>query len=737
MTFLNPFLLVGLAAAAIPIILHLLNLRKLRTVEFSSLQFLKELQKTKMRRLKIRQLLLLLVRTLIIIALVLAFSRPALRGSFAGTIGTHAKTTIVVILDDSPSMSIRNERGVLFTQAKQAVIDILNLMKEGDELYLVKLSDVRHKDMFTPSHTGAAVKAALDQLSPTHETAPFRDALGAAARILAESRNFNQEIYLVTDGQATQFTSSASQDSTDLFDDRAKLFLIETGSQQQGNVGLTSAEIKTQIVTQNKPVNLQAVARNFSATPVKNSVMSVYLDGARVVQQSLDIAAEGSATANVSVIPKRRGTLQGYLQLEDDLLDLDNKRFFVLNVPENIKVLLVGGTEQEVRLPLLALTLGGDTSFAGLFSTQKIAGAQLSSTDISKFDILICSNVKEFSPTEAERLAQFVKAGGGLMLFPGKESNIANYNETLFARLAIPQATPAIGTSVAAQQGQSQSFLSFDKIDFAHPLFMGLFEPQLEKRSATPSVESPRIYTSITTTAGRQGHEVITLSNGSGFLTEYPAGSGRTLLFSVEAGLTWSDFPVKGLFAPLLHRATVYLAAQGQAPLSFVAGNDIKVTVRLKGEREGESYVLTSPGGIDERVVPRFLSTSGMATFESAHASEAGIYALHRVTATHTGSTEARGIIQAIAVNVDPAESDLRRVDDNDLATFFKRVGVNPQQVRQLPVMQRIDTVVLESRFGVELWKYFIGLAVLLALIEMALGREGKAGQVTLEPART
>ena len=83
MTFLNPFMLFGLAAAAIPILLHLLNLRKLKTVEFSSLRFLRELQRTRMRRIRLRQWILLALRTLLILCLVLAFSRPALKGSLA------------------------------------------------------------------------------------------------------------------------------------------------------------------------------------------------------------------------------------------------------------------------------------------------------------------------------------------------------------------------------------------------------------------------------------------------------------------------------------------------------------------------------------------------------------------------------------------------------------------------------------------------------------------------------
>jgi hypothetical protein len=648
---------------------------------------------------------------------------------------------MIIILDDSPSMSIRNERGVVFEQAKHAATDILNLMKEGDEVYLIKLSDVRHKDGFTPSFSPGVIQAALNELSLTHETTPFREALGVAAKILADARNFNQEIYLITDCQRTQFTLPTSQDSTKLFDDRVRLFLIDAGStqsrQSRDNVGVVSAEIKTQIITLNKPVILQSSVRNFSATPVRNSVMSVYLDNRRVVQQSLDIVPDGSATANVSVIPKRRGTLQGYLQLEDDLLDLDNKRFFVMNVPENIRVLLVGSSERDVRLPFLALTLGGDTSFAGLFTTQQIAKSQLSSTDISKYDVLICCNLKDFSSTEAERLARFAGDGGGLMIFPGRESDIAKYNETLFKRVGIPPASVTDAPALSTPPAQSQGFLSFDKIDFAHPLFAGVFEQQFGKRQSSPSVESPRIYKTITTIAGRQGHEIITLTNGSGFLTEYPSGQGRVLLFAVEAGLTWSDFPVKGLFAPLLHRATVYLAAQGQAPPSFTVGDNIKATVRLRNEREGVSYVLRSPNGVDERIVPRFLSTSALATFESSHSSEAGIYTLRQVSATRTSSSELEGIIQAIAVNVDPSESDLHRVDDKDIQTFFDTVGLKPEQVKQLPTREKIDNAVLETRFGVELWKYFIALAVLLALIEMALGREGKSGQVIPQPAKS
>ena len=716
MTFLNPFLLLALSAAAIPVIIHLLNLRKLKTVEFSSLQFLKELQKTKMRRVKIRQILLLILRTLLIILIVLTFARPALRGSL-GSIGTRAKSTLVIILDDSPSMAVRDESGVLFHQAVTAVAGVLDAVKEGDELYCIRLSEVRHKDSF-PQSSASSIRTTLDNMSPSLETASFRDALGAAAKVLAGSKNFNQEVYLVTDAQATQFQTSDPGDSTDLFDDRVKVFLVETGNAGSGrfqdNAGIASVDVRTQIISKDKPVSLKAVVRNFGHAPLHNSILSVYLDGSRVMQQSLDMGAWGSGSADITVTPKRRGMNQGYVQLEDDPLEADNTRFFVFNVPEKINVLMIGGKLQDMRLAYLALTLGGDSNLAGLFAAAQTTQAQLSSIDINKFDVLVFCGVREFTPTGADRIAQFVKAGGGLMIFPDDETNIANWNETVFARLGIPPGEPATGN--AAGGGQS-SFLSFDKVDDNHPLFQGLFDEPVQGKKKPVTVESPRVYRSIKPHPGEKGHTIIALSDGTSFLTEYPSGTGRVLLFSVEANTGWSDFPLKGLFAPLLHRSTVYLSGGDHNVSSGLVGENITAAVRLRGRTERETYTFRSPDSLEERTVPRTSTGSGISIFESSPTTGTGVYKL---------SDEHR-ILYASAINVDPAESDLRRATDRQVEAFWNRVGIKDAQVRHLNASDKLEATILESRLGIELWKYFLALAAVVALAEMIVGREPKS----------
>ena len=81
MSFLNPLFLLGLAAAAIPIIIHVLTRRRPREVMFPSLEFLTEVNQNEIRRLRIKQWLLLALRALAVAAIALAMARPALKGA--------------------------------------------------------------------------------------------------------------------------------------------------------------------------------------------------------------------------------------------------------------------------------------------------------------------------------------------------------------------------------------------------------------------------------------------------------------------------------------------------------------------------------------------------------------------------------------------------------------------------------------------------------------------------------
>ena len=205
MTFLNPAVLFGLIAASIPIIIHLLNLRKLKKIDFSTLQFLKELQKNKIRKIKIKQWLLLALRVLIILAIVTAFARPTIVGVSIGGTTSAAKTTAVFILDDTFSMSVVDQNGSYFNQAKEAIKNVLSQFEEGDEFGLILVSHQPDEIEIT-SNLNKFMKE-IDGVNISYATGKLNNAIIKAAQLIGEAQNFNKEIYLFTDFQKGRLAS--------------------------------------------------------------------------------------------------------------------------------------------------------------------------------------------------------------------------------------------------------------------------------------------------------------------------------------------------------------------------------------------------------------------------------------------------------------------------------------------------------------------------------------------------
>ncbi|MBI3189410.1 MAG: BatA domain-containing protein, partial [Ignavibacteriales bacterium] len=421
MTFLNPLVLFGTLAAAIPVILHLLNLRKLRTIEFSTLRFLKELQQTKIRKLKIRQLLLLIIRTLLVLLLVLAFARPALRGTLLGTIGGNAHSSVVFIIDDSFSMSASDERGDLLKQSKENISKLIDLLNEGDEVFLLKLSDLPEATIAPATHDFRSLRKIISEISVSNVTRPLQDALRLSSKLLSESKNANKEIYIISDMQQTLFTEQlAAQNQTAplLFDTNVKFFLVNLGTGAPSNVAIDSVEIKTKIVEKEKPVNLYTSIRNFSNNTQQNYVVSVFLEGVRVAQNSVRLDPWGSASLEFSITPKKTGFIKGFVELEHDAVEQDNRRYFTLHVPEKITIAVVSQSPSDSKFPMLALRSGGSQDNETLFDIKQTTQKDFQFLDLNKLDVIVLSFPDGLSLSNVDKIKNFVASGGGLVLFP-------------------------------------------------------------------------------------------------------------------------------------------------------------------------------------------------------------------------------------------------------------------------------------------------------------------------------
>lgn len=727
MTFLNPLALFGLLAAAIPILLHLFNLRKLRTIEFSTLAFLKELQKTRIRRLKLRQLLLLILRTLLIIFIVLAFARPTLRGSLIGTLGTHAKTSAVFITDDSYSMTVSDERGELIKQAKQAANNTIRLFKEGDEVFLLRLSTLSSASSAKEGATRdfALLKKDIDETKPSAIRRSIEDGLRIAARLLGDTRNFNKEVYVFSDFQQGVLGNDENKQRAQekLFPPEVHFFLVPVGKRAVHNFGVESIAIPSSIFELDKPFTVQARIGNYSGSDVQDHVVSVFLNGTRVAERSIDLPKQSSVPIEFSVAANTVGYVEGFVELEDDDFQYDNRRYFVLQIPERIQVLLVG-TARDVQYPRLALATRTSTTESALV-LDDVTPDRLGSVEIKRADVIVLCTSEGFSSAQISELSAFTKSGGGIALFPSTQLDPGAFNTHVAAGLNV-LSLAGIDRS-ASPRAESESFVEFDNVELQHPLFEGMFESQSNQLPKKPStqgttvgrkVESPRIRASARYALTPQSNSIITLTNGAPFLAEQMVGTGRVLLYAVPATTDWSDFPRKGLFVPLMHRSILYLARQQARGDEALPGSE--VVIRSNASTTS-SWTIRNPEKFDVVAAPTLQAFQQI--FRFASTDQLGLYTIFAKNLP----------IQKFVVNLDSRESQTRKATPAELETLSKQVGIESGSVREVKQIEDLDRTVLESRFGVELWKYLLMLAVMVAVIELLVARTTKRETVPVQ----
>ncbi len=704
MTFLNPLVLLGLAAAAIPVILHLIHLRKLRTIEFSTLSFLKELQRTKIRRLKLRQLLLLILRTLLVILIVLAFARPTLKGSFA--IENRAQTTAILILDDSYSMTASDEEGEYSRQARDAAMNVVNLLKEGDEVYVVPVSSVGRDGGTDPAPIRdlAVVRSVVEDLHVTSIHRHLEDALSLAARIFSQSRNFNKEVYVISDFQeGTVLPSRTDRQRDKTFDADVRIFFLPIGNRELQNFGIESATIGNSVIESNKPFTLELAVGNFSATNAENHLISIFLNGSRVSQRGIDLPAGQIVRSEFSIIPRSSGFIKGRIELEDDDLLYDNRFYFSLHLPEQVRVLLIG-TETDTRF--LSMALAARTAESSALKTERSEYDRVTGPMIKNSDVIILTNPHQESTPFVERLVAFVSNGGGLFLFPGPKTTPEPFNRT-YAPLRIP-----VLKQIENITEESARLIEIEKAELRHPLFEGMFEQNTQGsgKSDVRSLETPRIHTFARFSQGAEALPVISLSNRVPFLLEQKSGSGRILVACLPATLEWSDFPLKGLFVPLVLRSLSYLTQEQVRQPSLFAGD--RYSVRLSDPRVRAS--VETPDRV-EAAMARPVDTNSSVSFSETL--RPGVY-----------TVKENGVpVSEFAVNVDHDESHTSRADQRLIREMTRRVGIDDDAIITIETPARAENIVLESRLGIELWKYLLLAALCVAVAEMIIARDSRS----------
>lgn len=691
LTFLNSAVLIGVLAVAIPILIHLFTRQKIKIVNFSSLRFLKELQKQKIRRLKIRQILLLILRALLILMLILAFSRPALKNAPSASLESGAQLTAVIILDNTLSMGLEHEGRMLLEVAKKRALEIVNLMRPGDELYLLYPGA---PPVF--AHDGAkynldSMKELIENTELAYTATDYIGALSLAFAIMSGSKNINKEIYLIGDLQKNGLKKAVESDGGARFGEDVNLFLLPVSSSRAENLTITNVRIGNQILEKGKVIEVDAVIKNNSQQSVKNKLVHLFVNGKRVGQNAIDLEANASTKVVFRLVPDRTGRQSGFVLLEDDGLVMDNRRYFTFNIPDEIPVLMVGNHESDTYF--LRLALSPDDDLTSYIKAKSILTPQLSQESLDAYKMIILSNVARLDYVEASKLQKFVADGGGLLVFLGADVDLRNYNENLHKKLNLPLLAESI-----TSENENQ-FLSLGKIDFSHPIFKDVFEDE-------KNVVSPHFRFAVSLKAEKSINTIMEFSNGAPFLFEASFQNGRIMYSTSGIVNDWSDLALRGIFVPLVNRSVSYLAGTGaETKDEFLIGEEL--TFNPESQSFNPDMNMVKPDGNEVKIKPEVLK--GQYFLQFVETDLPGIYQI-----VHKDKSLAQW-----AVNFDPSEAEITMFDPEELQKI-----THPVEWTVIKNQENVAGMLTESRFGRELWKYFAGAALLLLVAEMLLFRE-------------
>lgn len=693
MEFLNPAFLFGMAAASIPVIIHLLNLKKLQKIEFSTLAFLKELQKSKLRRIKIKQWLLLALRVLIILLLVFAFSRPTLKGVAIGGTTSAAKTSVVFIIDNTVSMSAVDERGSLLNQVKDAALKLTSLLQQGDDASIVLVSEENPDDISTTFNLEELIKR-IEQISLTDKRGSLQKAILNAGNILTLSNNFNKEIYILSDFQKNMLSDVQSfKNIESLFDEKVRLYSIIFSGKEFSNLSIDKIESNSQIFEKDKPVSFSIQISNHSQNDVDNEVVSLFLNKERSTQKSFSIEAGESIEINIESTLRSTGFIEVEAHLEDDDIIGDNNRYMNIYVPEKIPVIIFSENKADIKFFELALLASGDNNL----NIDEASLNQISSFDLNKYSSIILFG----TPVESnlQRLKSYVDKGGGILIFPSSKDDVNSF-KNLCSYFNLPKEILSSG-----KINSTEKFFVFDKIELQHSLLQNIFEDDSKKQ-----FESPEIYFHYKFSSEGKGKNIITLNDGSSFLSEYKIGRGKIILCNTSPVLSWSNFPLKSIFVPLMNKSVFYLSATDRALNNYFAGDEILVPIN---SISSSGIKIKKPDSQEQYFMVSEQKQSGI--FNYSNTDVAGNYKIF---------SEDK-LFEEIAVNINPLESETNYADKSFVQEFFEKINFKGT-FKNISKDKNPVSMVLQSRYGSELWKYFLIAALLIAFIEMLVARNTK-----------
>ncbi|HZL08610.1 MAG TPA: BatA domain-containing protein [Prolixibacteraceae bacterium] len=679
MSFLYPVFLFALLVLAIPVIIHLFNFKRYKTLYFSNVQLLKRIKQESRKKTKLKQLLILTARLLAIASLVFAFSGPYIPPTNQ-TLKT-ARQVVSIYIDNSFSMKAEGEKGQLLEQAKLKAIEIANSYKASSQFHLLT-SD------FSPGHQFLLNRdqfiQQVTEIKESHRSPKLSAIYTQAIRTTSASvKKEENTLYVLSDFQKNSTNIESLQpDST------VRTYLLPFQAGKTNNLMVDSCwfEIPGRKIRQQEKLFVRI--RNFSDQAYQNIPVRLTINDSLKAISNMNIAEQEELILELNYTNNSEGIQLCKIELDDYPIIYDNAYFLSYHVQGKLHALGISNPANNGSSFLKALFADDE-----LISYDEYPENNVQISQFKNYQCIFLINNQKISSGLKSELISFVEQGGSLVIFPDRMTDYEDYNALLDL---------LNGNTIA---GYDTISMGISEINYNNDLYRDVFKKHEDE------ADLPVINGSVSFSDQMQKAETTLLKfrNGKNALTSHSFGNGIVYTFAFPLDKQNLNFIRHIIFVPTVYNM-VLNSGESQKYAYSIENND--PVILNQSLNSGELTVINAQTKDEFVTSPRNIGSGKKQLILDEMPKEAGHYIVQN----------GKKIIQSISYNFPRKESIPGFYTEKDLQKLIEADGFKQFQVIESSAIS-FSKALQDLNNGKQLWKYFIFLAILFLFCEIAIIR--------------
>ncbi|MAX69312.1 MAG: hypothetical protein CMP60_06475 [Flavobacteriales bacterium] len=662
MSYQNPQILFFLFAIAIPIFIHLFNLRKHKVVYFSNITFLKEIKSDKKKRNTLKQLLILLSRILAISAIVFAFANPYIPNN-SEDISTN---NTVIYIDNSFSMDNVSEKGRLLDIAKENALEIINSSNKTNQFSILTNNFSATENY--PKNKKDSEEFILNIKSSSK--------IRSTDNILDKTKSISPEdntLYIISDFQK----SSTNLNSIQQLDTNISVVLIPLEKNSKSNISIDSCYLNSPINKIENTISLSTIISNHSDREIEDVIVNLSINNTHKTQQNIFLLANESKTIELNFTSEKTKINNGLISIEDHPITYDNNLYFSFRTDEKIDILQIYESENTN----ISKVFSSEETFN--YTTQNIH--QINYNILDKQDLIILNQINNFSTGFSSFIKSYIEKGGSICVIPSENANIASYNSFLKQLNTNQFSTEEVGN------------IKISTLNLKNPIFNSVFSTSKIKNNINlPSVSN---YYKLQENSKIIKENIFRLENSDEFLNSYR--KEKIHLFSSPLSEGNNTFSKHALFVTTLFN--MGLNSVKTDDLYYIINQDLEIKLpKTNPQKENIFHLQSEDLDLILENNPNYLLTHNKIK-----------------NASHYKLLQEDQILQTISFNYNRSESNIEQFTEEELDNFITLNKTDNVKMfsSDISINQNMENINKNK----EIWKGLVLLSLLFITIEILL----------------